>query len=219
MPMYFQATIAECPIVLGDRGAEFRMYRVSPDFAFNPRAMAMIIAHLLGSAACRAQNHRFHQSLFERPRHLGLARISPADFARWPVASCSCSSRDNRRMGDLILGPSQGFIRFPRIARERGAARAICGRCVLLPGGPPYRVVGGGARRPGWRLCSPSPSVRMVCSAVCRACVWLGLELDESSNHEHRERTSTRASRVAAFVIKADENLMIARHNRVPIGS
>ncbi len=53
-----------------------------------------------------------------------------------------------------------------------------------------------------------------VRAMICRACAWLGLELDEAANREHRLRISTPASRVAAFVIKTDENLMIARHAR-----
>jgi acetate kinase len=53
-----------------------------------------------------------------------------------------------------------------------------------------------------------------VRSAICRACAWLGLDLDEAANREHKERISTPNSRVAAFVIKTDENLMIARHAR-----
>ena len=51
-----------------------------------------------------------------------------------------------------------------------------------------------------------------VRSGICRACAWLGLELDEAANREHRQRISTSSSRVAAYVIKTDENLMIARH-------
>jgi acetate kinase len=51
-----------------------------------------------------------------------------------------------------------------------------------------------------------------VRSAICRACEWLGLELDEAANREHRPRISSPNSRVAAYVIKTDENLMIARH-------
>ncbi len=53
-----------------------------------------------------------------------------------------------------------------------------------------------------------------VRAAICRACAWLGVELDAAANNEHRERISTRTSRTAAFVIKTDENLMIARHAR-----
>jgi acetate kinase len=55
--------------------------------------------------------------------------------------------------------------------------------------------------------------------AICEACAWLGLALDEAANREHRERISTAGSRVAAYVIKTDENLMIARHARALLTS
>jgi acetate kinase len=58
-----------------------------------------------------------------------------------------------------------------------------------------------------------------VRSAICRACSWLGLELDEAANGEHKKRISTPDSRVGAYVIKTDENLMIARHARALVGS
>lgn len=53
-----------------------------------------------------------------------------------------------------------------------------------------------------------------VRAAICQACSWRGLELDETANREHRERISTPASRIGAYVVKTDENLMIARHAR-----
>ncbi len=58
-----------------------------------------------------------------------------------------------------------------------------------------------------------------VRAAICRACSWLGLGLDEVANREHKERISTPGSRVAAFVIKTDENMMIARHARALLRS
>jgi acetate kinase len=58
-----------------------------------------------------------------------------------------------------------------------------------------------------------------VRNAICRACSWLGLELDEAASREHQTRISTPKSRVAAYVIKTDENLMIARHARALVGS
>src|SRR6516164_9520429 len=58
-----------------------------------------------------------------------------------------------------------------------------------------------------------------VRSAICQACSWLGLELDEAANQEHKECISASGSRVAAYVIKTDENLMIARHARALLGS
>ena len=57
-----------------------------------------------------------------------------------------------------------------------------------------------------------------VRSAICQACAWLGLDLDEAANREHKVRISTSKSRVAAYVIKTDENLMIARHARALVG-
>jgi acetate kinase len=58
-----------------------------------------------------------------------------------------------------------------------------------------------------------------VRNAICRACAWLGVELDEQANNEHAQRISTPASRVGAYVIKTDENLMIARHARALLGN
>ena len=58
-----------------------------------------------------------------------------------------------------------------------------------------------------------------VRSAICRACAWLGLNLDEAANQENKERISMPNSRVAAYVIRTDENLMIARHARMLVGS
>src|SRR5947209_7078613 len=51
-----------------------------------------------------------------------------------------------------------------------------------------------------------------VRSMICRARAWLGLELDEAANCEHQQCISRSNSRIAAYVIKTDENLMIARH-------
>ncbi len=58
-----------------------------------------------------------------------------------------------------------------------------------------------------------------VRGAICRACAWLGLELDEAANRDHHERISRPNSRVAAYVIRTDENLMIARHARALLES
>jgi acetate kinase len=58
-----------------------------------------------------------------------------------------------------------------------------------------------------------------VRDAICRACAWLGVELDAAANREGKERISVATSRVAAYVLKTDENLMIARHARALVGS
>jgi acetate kinase len=49
---------------------------------------------------------------------------------------------------------------------------------------------------------------------ICRACAWLGVELDEVANDRHLGRISSDGSPVGVYVIKTDENLMIARHAR-----
>ena len=58
-----------------------------------------------------------------------------------------------------------------------------------------------------------------VRSSICRACEWLGLDLDEAANRDQKLRISTPSSRIAAYVIKTDENLMIARHARALVGN
>jgi acetate kinase len=49
---------------------------------------------------------------------------------------------------------------------------------------------------------------------VCREAAWLGVEIDEAANAEGRPLISTGSSRVAAWVIPTNEELMIARHTR-----
>ena len=56
-----------------------------------------------------------------------------------------------------------------------------------------------------------SASVR---ERVCRDAAWLGVDLDRRANEANGPRLSTAASRVAAWVIPTDEELMIARHTR-----
>jgi acetate kinase len=49
---------------------------------------------------------------------------------------------------------------------------------------------------------------------VCRDAAWLGVDFDPRANEASGPRISTVASRVAAWVIPTDEELMIARHTR-----
>jgi acetate kinase len=56
-----------------------------------------------------------------------------------------------------------------------------------------------------------SPVIR---SRICRDAAWLGVELDDAANAAGGPRISTDASRVAAWVIPTNEELMIARHTR-----
>jgi acetate kinase len=47
---------------------------------------------------------------------------------------------------------------------------------------------------------------------ICEASAWLGIELDEAANDRRDVRVSKRGSKVSAWVIPTNEELMIARH-------
>jgi acetate kinase len=51
-------------------------------------------------------------------------------------------------------------------------------------------------------------------ASILLRCSWLGLELDEDANRRQGPLITKAGSRVAAYVIATDENLMIARHTR-----
>jgi acetate kinase len=53
---------------------------------------------------------------------------------------------------------------------------------------------------------------------IARGCQWLGLELDEEANHNGQLRISTQHSRLSAWVIPTNEELMIARHTATLLG-
>jgi len=61
---------------------------------------------------------------------------------------------------------------------------------------------------------------RSLRARVCADAAWLGVALDPAANDANGPRLSTAASRVAAWVVPTDEELMIARHTwRVLEGS
>jgi acetate kinase len=53
---------------------------------------------------------------------------------------------------------------------------------------------------------------------ICKGLAWLGLELDAAANARHGPRISREGSRVSAWVIPTNEELMIARHTLQVIG-
>jgi acetate kinase len=53
---------------------------------------------------------------------------------------------------------------------------------------------------------------------ICESCAWLGIELDEKANAGKGPRISTRASKISAWVIPTNEELMIARHTGLLLG-
>jgi acetate kinase len=55
---------------------------------------------------------------------------------------------------------------------------------------------------------------RSLRERVCKGAAWLGVEVDAAANERNGPRISTAASRVSAWVIPTNEELMIARHTR-----
>jgi len=53
---------------------------------------------------------------------------------------------------------------------------------------------------------------------ICQDSSWLGLTLDPAANEKHAPRISAAGSRVAAWVIPTNEELMIARHAGALLG-
>jgi acetate kinase len=53
---------------------------------------------------------------------------------------------------------------------------------------------------------------------IGEACAWLGLEVDEEANEGKGPRISRLGSRVSAWVVPTNEELMIARHTGVLLG-
>jgi acetate kinase len=53
---------------------------------------------------------------------------------------------------------------------------------------------------------------------ICNSCGWLGLQLDAQANEGRGPRISTPASKVSAWVIPTNEELMIARHTGLLLG-
>jgi acetate kinase len=53
---------------------------------------------------------------------------------------------------------------------------------------------------------------------ICESSTWLGVELDEQSNVRAESRISTPGSKVSAWVIPTNEELMIAWHTGLLLG-
>lgn len=54
---------------------------------------------------------------------------------------------------------------------------------------------------------------------VCLEAEWLGLDLDAAANLRHGPRISSAGSRISAWVLPTDEELMIARHTLALTGA
>jgi acetate kinase len=84
-----------------------------------------------------------------------------------------------------------------RIGRELGSLAAALGGLDAL-------VFTGGI----------GENAAVIRARVCRDAAWLGLELDEAANNAAGPCISRAGSRVTAWVIPTNEELMIAQHTR-----
>jgi len=53
---------------------------------------------------------------------------------------------------------------------------------------------------------------------ICKACAWLGVELDAEANARNAPRITTAGSKASAWVVRTNEELMIARHTGLLLG-
>ncbi|NOT12246.1 MAG: acetate/propionate family kinase [Methylococcaceae bacterium] len=58
----------------------------------------------------------------------------------------------------------------------------------------------------------------VIRAKVCHQAAWLGLEIDNIANENAATRISTVDSKLSAWVVATDENLMIARHTQQLVG-
>ena len=104
---------------------------------------------------------------------------------------------------------------------EQGAGRTPRGRLFRVSA-PRRRS---GRSRPcsaaSTRSCSRPASARTrrrSANSICAASAWLGIELDDGANAKNGPRISAARSRVSAWVVPTNEELMIARHTASVLG-
>jgi acetate kinase len=105
-------------------------------------------------------------------------------------------------MRTLLASPDPGAAQaidlfVYRIGRELGSLAAALGGLDAL-------VFTGGI----------GENAAAIRARVCREAAWLGLEPDESANGGRGPRISRPESRVTAWVIPTNEELMIAQHTQ-----
>jgi len=88
-----------------------------------------------------------------------------------------------------------------RVAREIGALTAVLGGLdgVVFTAG----------------IGENSPEIRR---RICEASAWVGIDLDGPANARTEPRISRQGSRVSAWVLRTNEELMIARHTGALLG-
>lgn len=106
-----------------------------------------------------------------------------------------------------LLGRSEPAARLAvdyfvyRVAKEIGALTAVLGGIDAL-----VFTAGIGEN---------SPEIRR---RICEASAWLGIEVDDAANSQRLPKISTSRSKISAWVIPTNEELMIARHTGALLG-
>lgn len=128
---------------------------------------------------------------------LSAAEIEDLLYRRSGLKGLSGLSQDMRQLEAAGTREAQAAIDYfvYRTRRELGAMMAILSGLDAL-------VFCGGIGENAWR----------VRERICREFAWVGLELDETRNRNGKTIISSDRSRVRVFIIKTDEELIIARH-------
>ncbi len=132
---------------------------------------------------------------------LSATQVETILYKKSGLLGISGISNDMRDLlGQRCAGgaPRRGLLRLPRREGDRRAGRR--------------------ARRPRRASCSPPASARTrrrSAAASARRRRGSAVELDDEANQRRRPRISTAGSRVSAWVVPTNEELMIARHTGV----
>jgi len=126
-----------------------------------------------------------------------IPQIEDLLYRRSGLKGLSALSQDMRELEAAGTPEARQAIDYFvfRTRRELGAMAAILSGLDAL-------VFCGGIGENAWR----------IREQVCRGFEWLGIELDETHNQASDMIVSSERSRVRVFVIKTDEEMMIARH-------
>jgi acetate kinase len=131
----------------------------------------------------------------------GLEQLLYAQSGLLGVSGISSDMRELLSSSDPCAAEALDLFVY-RIEREIGSLAAALGGLDAL-------VFTGG-------IGENAVSIR---ARVCRDASWLGLELDEEANAKGGPCISRRGSRVTAWVIPTNEELMIALHTRRVLSS
>jgi acetate kinase len=133
---------------------------------------------------------------------MGARAIEDLLYRQSGLLGVSGISSDMRTLLASAVPAAQGAVDLfcYRITRELGSLAAALGGLDAL-------VFTGGI----------GENAAPVRAQVICAAGWLGLELDPAANAEHGPRITTATSRVPAYVVATDEELMIARHTKATL--